>query len=208
MILRDKVDMVGDFTFRTRNASGHITDEYRDTNLIMDKARSNMAQLVAGVNDGAGSNGDPINAFVLGTMGHVGTNILENKQVGDLGFDSTREDMFSEEDIAGVNYRVTFDPAGGLDVSTDGSGQNFVGTTPGPIDGIVCPVRRVVSDRTVTYTISIPIENANPLEVGVQAIAYTEATLYTGDDIFSMKTFPARVKEDTVSFEIIWSIIF
>ena len=39
-------------------------------------------------------------------------------------------------------------------------------------------------------------------------MSYTEAALYAGDNIFSMKTFPARVKEDTVKLEITWSIVF
>jgi len=52
--------------------------------------------------------------------------------------------------------------------------------------------------------VTVPVENAN--ETGV--VAYTEAALYSNEEMFSMKTFPARVKENTVKFIITWSIMF
>jgi hypothetical protein len=214
MRLNEKVDFYGVFSVKCLNKNNEVIDEYTEKNLIMNNARTNMAELIAGVT----ANAAPINRFVLGTAGHIGTDILNPKLVGGPeGFTSTRTLLFSE-DVGGLNYRIDFNADGGLVVEDlAASGSRWNGATPDDIPGTdpltnieVTPnaVRREVSGQTVTYTITIPADNANSNVAGVPAIAYTEAALYAGDDIFSMKTFPARVKEDTVSFEITWSIIF
>jgi len=204
MNLKDNIDFVGHFAIKVFKKDGSI-EEYEDKNLIMDRARQNMAQLVGGVTNGSDrTKGEPINKFVLGTEGHVGDNILDYKKVGSNGFDSTRTNLFSQADNLEF-YTLTFDPTGGstkTNINATGVNSKISGNETG------CTVTRTVSAQTCTYVITIPDVNANAASSDTSIIAYTEAALYAGDDIFSMKTFPARVKEDTVKFEITWSIIF
>lgn len=208
MILNDQVNFVGVFSIKAFNADGTV-DEYTEKNLIMDEARRNMAQLVGGVTSAGDTQGMHINQFVLGTKGHNGTDILNYIKVGDAGFTSARTSLFSEAITDAKNYRIGFDTTGGLDVTdANATGRMYAGGAAGITDSTKNTVRRVVSDRTVTYTITVPATNANSGDADNPVVAYTEAALYAGDEIFSMKTFPARVKEDTVKFEITWSIIF
>lgn len=208
MILNDQVNFVGVFSIKAFNADGTV-DEYTEKNLIMDEARRNMAQLVGGVTSTGDTQGMHINQFVLGTKGHNGTDILNYIKVGDAGFTSARTSLFSEAIADAKNYRIGFAVTGGLDVTdANATGRMYAGGAAGITDSTKNTVRRVVSDRTVTYTITVPATNANSSDAVYPVVAYTEAALYAGDEIFSMKTFPARVKEDTVKFEITWSIIF
>ena len=198
MKLNDKIDFVGHFTLKMFKADGSI-DTYEEKNLIMDTARSNMANLVGGWDVAM-----PINRLVLGTDGHVGTNILDFKKVGENGFETIRTQTFSEE-LGNFNYQLPFDPNSSSNVKTvDADG--FVEAAP--LVTTTCEVQRTITDRVVTYVFTIPDTAANQ-DSGIGfAVAYTEAALYAGNKIFSLKTFPARVKEDTVRFEITWSIIF
>lgn len=207
MQLNDKIDFMGKFMIKAYNKDGTV-EVYEEKNLIMDNARTNMAQLIGGVDTGSTAIGQPINRFVIGTLGHVGTDILDYKQVGENGFDSTRTELFSEELSGNFNYRIDFDPSGGTDVTVNSTGYMYDGDTLLRTDPTFNVVQRIVSDRTVTYKVTIPAENANSEDLQNPAIAYTEAALYASDEIFSMKCFPCRVKEETVKLEIIWSIIF
>ena len=208
MILNDQVNFVGVFSIKAFNADGTV-DEYTEKNLIMDEARRNMAQLVGGVTSTGDTRGMHINQFVLGTKGHNGTDILNYIKVGDAGFTSARTSLFSEATTDAKNYRIGFDTTGGLDVTdANATGRMYAGGAAGITDSTKNTVRRVVTDRTVTYTITVPATNANSSNADNPVVAYTEAALYAGAELFSMKTFPARVKEDTVKFEITWSIIF
>lgn len=212
MKLNENVDFYGVFSMKSLDKNGNVIDEYHEKNLIMDKARNNMAKLIGGVTSGP-ETGQQINRFVIGTLGHTNTDILDQLQVGetdtskpvtDQTFDSARSNLFSEAISNANNYRIDFDVSGDDDVTISADGQMYEQNSPtGNVENNNT-IRRVVVDRTVTYTISIPVDNANLTD----PVAYTEAALYAGPDIFSMKTFPARVKEETVSFEISWSIIF
>jgi hypothetical protein len=216
MLLKDNVGIRGVFSIKSFNKEGVEIDEYKEDNLIMDNARVNMARLIAGLTVG-GNVAKPINKIVLGTRGHMGTDILDYQQVGetdtskptnDRTFESTRIKLFSESIASQVNYRVPFDVTGDSDVTVTGTGKRYEQDTIVGSNEPYNIVRRVVNDRTVTYIFTIPAENANSGDTENPVVAYTEAALYADDDIFSMKTFPARVKEDTVKFEIVWSIIF
>lgn len=207
MQLNDKIDFMGKFMIKAYNKDGTV-EVYEEKNLIMDTARTNMAQLIGGVDTGSTAIGQPINRFVIGTLGHVGTDILDYKQVGENGFDSTRTELFSEELSGNFNYRIDFDPTGGTDVTVNSTGSMYDGDTLLRTDPTFNVVQRIVADRTVTYKVTIPAENANSEDMQNPAITYTEAALYASDEIFSMKCFPCRVKEETVKLEIIWSIIF
>jgi len=205
MILKDKIDFQGHFSVKAFKKDGSV-EVYEDKNLIMDKARSNMAELVGGYSEGVA-----IDQFVLGNKGHNGDDILNYKKVGENDeFVSTRTMLFAQdadydsEDNPNFSYEIAFDVKSSDATTTDTAA---VGRIAGSDDTQTCEVRRVVTDRTCTYTITIPDFAGNQEGEGA-VMAYTEAALYAGVDIFSMKTFPARVKEDTVKFEITWAIIF
>lgn len=206
MILKDKIDFQGHFSVKVFKKDGSI-EVYEEKNLIMDKARSNMAELVGGYSEGVA-----IDQFVLGNKGHNGSDILDYKKVGaNDEFISTRTKLFAQDadynDANGKDsfvYEIGFNVESGTATQTDSAA---VGKIAGSSETQTCEVRRVVADRTCTYTITIPDNAGNNVEEG-SVVAYTEAALYAGVDIFSMKTFPARVKEDTVKFEITWAIIF
>jgi len=203
MNLKDNVDFIGHFGIKMYKKDGSI-EEYEDKNLIMDKARKNMAELVGGYSQGVA-----INKFVLGTKGHKADDILDYKKVGNDGFTSVRTALFAETTAtAGEYYSIAFNPASTSANFNTTAVSGHSSATP-TVNETTNTINRTVSDRTVTYTITIKDANGNNKTNGATTvIAYTEAALYAGNDIFSMKTFPARVKEDTVKFEITWSIIF
>ena len=217
MILNDNMDVWGEFLIRSYKADGSI-EEYAEKNLIMDKARSNMAELVSGW-----SSGVPMTRFLIGTKGHNPdtNNVLEAIQVGANNFVSTRTNIFSQEE-GSFYYTLSWDPTNPVDsdfttpISWTGGGvltsyakgnkYSQTGVEVGA-ENTACPLQIEVLDRTIKYTFTVPEIAANG-DDGQSVIAFTEAALMSGDDIFSMKTFPARVKENTVKFEIVWSIIF
>ena len=211
MNLEDNVGCVGHFSIKTFSDDGSV-ETYEDKNLIMNLARESMAMSIGGPTTGA-DKATPITEFRLGTRGHLGSDILDNVQVGADGADGTKFDadrayMFSEKpgnvDYA---YQMTFDPTGATDVTRVIGGKLMSNTTTSVTDSSGNSIQRVVSGRTITYTITIPAQNANPPQNDPKpVIAYTEACLIAGTKMFSMKTFPARVKENTVKFEITWSI--
>lgn len=205
MLLKDNTNFKGVFSIKTTYADGS-TDEYIDRNLIMDLARNNMANLVGGVNSGV--IGAPIDKIVLGTRGHKNNNILDYINVGELGFDTTRTTLFSEVAAGAYNYRITFNATGDSDVTVNGTGRMYSGATAGLIDSTPNIIQRIVSQRAVTYIVDIPASNGNTNNSGDPFLPYTEAALYANGKIFAMKTYPGRVKEDTVKFTISWSIIF
>lgn len=215
MQLKDNIHsskIEGIFKIKSIYADGTF-DEYVEQNLIMDEARSNMAQLIGGVTTVGDVKGEPINKIVLGTLGHHGSDILDYIAVGgtegEHTFDSTRTALISEETAGAKNYVITFAPEGGTLVSdTNAEGQMYEGDTWLFTDTTMNTVQRQVLNRTVTYTITIPADNANSDDPETPIVAYTEAALYAEGEIFSMKTFPGRVKENTVKFIITWSIIF
>jgi hypothetical protein len=205
-MLSDTIKFIGDFSINQYNANDELISSYSDKNLIMDAARKNMAELIAGL-----ANGKVINRFILGTRGHVGTDLLTPKTVGGSYtegiFDSTRLSLFSEVAPAGTPYWfVDFTPSPLGGAATIADVTNVVNTSETLND---VAVSIAVSGKETTYTITVPVTSANN---PAGPVAYTEAGLVSvsgGDvDLFSMKCFPARVKEDTVKLIIVWKIIF
>lgn len=207
MNLKDGIEFVGNFKIKSIRDDGTV-EVLEEKNLIMDEARTNMAQLIGGVTSGSDTYGDPINKFVIGTLGHSDSDILSPIAVGEDGFTSARTSLFSEANASAYNYRIDFDPEGGTTVTKSATGKMYKGSSLVNTDSDANTVKRVVSDRTVTYTITIPTTNANNPDSDTSVIAFTEAALYASGEIFSMKTFAGRVKEDTVKLVIEWSIIF
>lgn len=206
MKLKDNIDFKGHFTIQIFKKDGSI-ETYEDKNLIMDLARSNMAELVGGYTEGKS-----MSRFSLGNKGHDGVDILDYKKVGaNNEFISNRDKLFSEDplyDASNNKDSFVYDINFNVDSDTISvSDTNAIGRIRGDSQTQTCIVQRVIADRTCTFTITIPDSAGNKVGEG-EVVAYTEAALYAGGDIFSMKTFPARVKEDTVKFIITWAIIF
>lgn len=94
-------------------------------------------------------------------------------------------------------------------------GFTIPGVVAGPVDpatitetdsGAGSTVEVEQSDSSVTFTFNIAQPAANDTNGGVSVL--TEAALYANNDIFAMKTFKAKVKDDTVVLKIIWTITF
>jgi len=86
----DELNFEGFFQIDAVDANGNIIDTYQDTNMIMDSARTSMSEIFANL-----ASNTFIEGFSLGTMGHVGTDILHAKVAAD-GFTSVRDRMFCE----------------------------------------------------------------------------------------------------------------
>jgi len=205
-MLIDNIQFQGHFSVLEYNEKDELISKYSDKNLIMDSARSNMAELIAGL-----SAGKVINRFILGTRGHVGTDLLVPKEVGGTyvegTFDSTRTELYSQSAPAGTPYwyvDFTPNPLGGN--ATINGVFNSVNSSETTTD---VSVNIQVSGKETKYTITIPVTSANN---PAGPVAYTEAGLVSvsaGDsDLFSMKCFPARIKENTVKLVVVWSILF
>lgn len=220
MLFKDNFDMKpqprGEFGIYSYNKNNELIDAYEEKNLIVYGARSVMAKVLgAFTEDVTGACGmlNPINRLVLGTRGHIGNDILTPVLVGemhpDLGLFSPERDELYSEQTKENNYHITFDPAGALEVFDDEiPGTMYNNGIAGTEDVALNSAKREITGdfgNVVRYTITID-QNCGNLP-GVP-VTYTEAALYAGDTMFAMKTFPARVKEDTVKFVIIWSVIF
>lgn len=203
----------GVFNIKSLDKDNKVIDEFTEENLIVYGAREIMAKKIA---DHIGST-QPINRFVLGTRGHHGTDILSPVKEGEAGgsgtpFTAAKTKLFSEE-TGDYNYHISFDPQGG-DVVTRGDlvGKMYKGApipanlqyTDSPINTVKRSVRGDFNN-VVEYQVTIETANANTAST---PLAYTEAGLYAGGILFATKTFPARIKEDSVKFIITWSIIF
>lgn len=65
------------------------------------------------------------------------------------------------------------------------------------------------SGTSVTFTTNIVPAAANDGGgAGAGTSVFTEAALYSGDEIFAMKTFKAKIKDSSVLLRIIWTITF
>ena len=189
--MKDKYKTIrGHITVECINKGGEVIDRFENKNLIMDSARVAMAGIAAGV-----STATPINAFSIGTEGHVTGDFLTPKQEVD-GFVSSRTNLFSSE-LNSYNYTISFEPPG----TTSG----VCSVLSEPDSGSTVHINMVNSE--VEYTITIPEQSANSGNQNNISV-FTEAALFAGGNIFSMKCFPAKIKEPTVSLRIIWKIIF
>lgn len=212
MSLKDNAKMNnvnGVFSIKSIDINGNVIDEYIENNLILSTARNSMAGLVGGV---TGPNG-PINKFVMGTSGHMGSDTTlpvregEDRLGGGGIFDSARTNIYSEQ-LEKTMYMIEFDLNSPqlTYTQTNIPGQKRIDDGAFTPDAGTNKITRTVSERTLEYSIIIGEANANP-DVG-GPIPYTEAGLYSGGNLFAMKTFPQKLKEGTVAFIITWTINF
>jgi len=172
---------------------GKVIDTFEKQNLIMDEARMSFAKYLANINSTP-----VIDRFVLGTQGHIGA---EDPDGGDLlapkteanGFTSDRTMLFSE--ATGTNGTDWEDI---LFTVTGTSGDEVVAD-----DGL-STVKCTVQGTDVIYEILIHNDACN----AQGTVIYTECAFYTGTEIFSMRTFKGKIKDDTVQLKITWKIMF
>ena len=169
---------------------GQVVDSFEQKNLIMDLARNTFANLIAGIN-----NTPVINRFVIGTQGHVAGDFLVPKGV-DQGFTSEKTCLFSEE--AGDEL-VDFESL--YFIPTGVSGDNVTVENPNNAS----TVKIDVNGTDVVYEINIHNDACNG---STGTMVFTECAFYTGSEIFSMRTFKGKIKDNTVSLKITWKIMF
>lgn len=176
----------GKITIECIDKYNNIIDKFVDNNLIMNSARLLISGMISGTKPL-----QKMNKFVLGTNGTKSGDSQTAKTELD-GFVSTRTNLFSEEATL-FNYPIVF-------------------TQPGTASGSCTIVSEINSgstininyvDSNIEYTVIIPEFAANNTGTTV----YSEAALYAGNYIFSMKCFPGKIKDNTVSMRIVWKIM-
>lgn len=186
----DKINFKGHLTIQAIDKSGNIIDQWADNNMIMENARINMAELISGM-----STGNYINKIVLGTEGNKTGDYLTPKDETD-GFVKERTQLFSEES-GGYHYAINF--------SSTGSNGNFTLLSEDDSStGESSVINVVQTNSDVTYTIDLPGLNGN----NTGTVVYTEAALYAGTQIFSMKCFKGKIKDESVQLRVVWKLMF
>ena len=165
---------------------GKLIDTIEQKNLIMDLARNQFAKFCGGIVT------DPINKLVLGTQGHVGSD-TDTPKTSTEGFISSRTNLFSE--VSGTNH-VNFE---NFSFTPNGISGSTVTCTDGVSTANISSLNNIA-----TFIVDIPENVGN----GTGSITFTEAALYTGTNIFSMRTFKGRLKDNSIALRITWKIIF
>jgi len=184
--------------------NGKLIDVFEDHNLIMRDSKRTVAYLTSGAYPD-GISDMFINTFALGTGGTVDGDLLTPKS-----FDYERPNMFSEAE-GKPTYPITWNPktadsGGNVTVTSEGSAQ-----IPSITNNSAVSIN-IENDSTIVYVINI--SNANANGAGDGAIAWTEASLYNAEAYgnygrnFAMRTFSAKIKENTTNFRITWKIVF
>lgn len=178
---------VGHLTIEVLDAlTGELKDLYEHKNMIMTGARESILRNMTNISN------SHVNKIVLGTKGHKDGDYLTPKTAED-GFVVTRTELFSEE-TSDFHYTIGFEVSGGLGVSTI--------TEDDALGNSAVTVSR--ADTTITYLIELGSDSGN----NNGQVAYTEAALYAGDLIFSMRTFGVRLKDSSSKFLITWKITY
>lgn len=201
----DKIyDIKGEFSIDVYK-DDLVIDNFTNKNLVVTGSRSAVAALVSGI-----KGGQPINRLSLGTRGHISTiDKFTPKEVGGeypedgvlLKFDESRDKLFCEE-FNEYTFDVKFYPVPGTDESQKVSGLAFYNGTE--IETQNTFVEIFCDCNSVTYIVTIE----EGVGHGGTFVPYTEAGLYAGNVLFSMKTFAAKVKDESTKFVITWKIYF
>lgn len=197
-------DIKGEFHIDVYNGD-NIVDTFTNKNLVVTGSRSAVSALVSGI-----KGGQPINRLSLGTRGHISTlDKFHPKEVGGeysedgilLKFDESRSKLFCEE-YNELTFDIKFYPVGGNDESQKVSGLAFYGGTEVETQNTFVEIFCDCNSVTYIFTIEEGIGH------GGTFVPYTEAGLYAGNVLFSMKTFAAKVKDESTKFVITWKIYF
>lgn len=185
-VFREK-PVIGNFKVETINVSTGETEIYEEKNLIMTRARQTLATFISGFNGAS-----HINRIAFGTEGHKPGDLLTPKTATE-GFTAARNTLFSEV-TSSYKYYIDFEPTvsgGYADVTETDVGA---GST----------VQVTLNGTTISYVFEMAQDAGNN---GSQ-VPYTEAALYAGGNIFSMKCFPVRVKDNATIIRVYWSLTF
>lgn len=191
----------------------NLVNEYQENNLVMDLARNSMQYLAGNVTGKT----EPINQLRLGTRGVQGTQYAEAILPGSTGYHPEMTSLFQEDSDTskgGYVYICSFDVEGPesqtftslpdkmLRYGTEVQGYSDISS------GTM--MTRTVNDRVITFEVTIPrSQGITPGQGGDPVhMPYSEAALYCGDRIFSMKTFPQKFKDEDSKIILTWSIIF
>jgi len=213
---------------------GKVVDVFEDKNQIMFDSKKVMLSAISGAQFPSGlTPPNPpafnLNTFVLGTQGHKGSDYLTPEEI-----DYTLEDIYSVNETTDPKpYPITFNPSFITQTTTqmvvaDTVQEDYhnLGAVAGTKNTVVTmKLEEPATTRSVVYTFDIP--KAGGLDGSGGPVAYTEAGFYTvlGQDIsdntvpgpatlpeyghiFAMRTFPAKIKDDSTTFRITWRIIF
>lgn len=176
--------------------------EVEDKNLVMNTASIVMATIVGGssYNKTLSTGGNfvlnqvpVINTFKLGFGGH-----------NTLNPTSTRTDWPNPAvtDLYNTKYVIRFEPNGttptGIPATVLDSVKYDNSTTVSEASNTVIITRE---NNVVSYEIFIKEPNCVTLDGGL-----SEAGLFVGNNIFAMKCFPFRQKDNTTEWKITWSI--
>jgi len=189
--------ITGFFKIDSKDISGNIIDTYEHQNTIMDAGRSNVMSWLHSLKE----NTSEISRFVLGINGYDGGSVP-------AVFLSSRTETFSESSLDDFYY-IDFltDDATGVTTIDPNSPKGEEGNPA--VNSIVTITQDDIA-YTLTYRFQIPQDNAN----GGGSRQYSEAALYcnnapdTVNKIFAMRTFPERAKDNTISYDIEWTISF
>ena len=177
----------GHFKIEVLDANGNVKDTFEQNNLVVNSSRPILAQHMAG------RNVVPINKLVLGTRGHIDDNLMAPKTAAE-GFTSAREQLFAEEESKFV-YNISFSPGQDNGPAVVNEDNQDAGST----------VEIIYANNTITYKFVVAVNAANG-ETGT--VAYTEAGMYAGNDLFCMRTFAVRSKDVSSVLRITWTLIF
>ena len=213
-------DVNGYFTLQAIDKDGNVLDTIEGPNMIMETSKATMAQAIGGSNATQASN-NIIGSLTLGTTGNAPGDIFTPKL-----FDYERTALFSQNGDDGTSasgtgdfWMVDFNITSGSLVVENCGYFVWQGTNIVPVDDTIiedCTITMNVTGSDAVFSFDIPIGTAN--KSANEAVAYTEASLCTcrnkdfsggaSGDIFAMRTFPGKIKDDTTKFLITWKITF
>jgi hypothetical protein len=182
-----------------------LLESFSDNNLVVIGSRSAVASLVSGI-----KSPQPINRFSLGFKGHQqNINIFTPKEVGGeytedgklLKFNEERTELFCEE-LNESTFDIKFYPISSSDESQKLSCLTFFDNTEIETQNTFVEIFTDCNSVTYKFTIEDGIGHGEDFKV------YTEAGLYAGSVLFSLKTFTAKVKDESTKFVITWKIYF
>lgn len=188
----------------------NLVDSSESYNLVMNLQRESMALMQGNVTTGSRTN-HQIDSFRIGTTGHITAQEPKPPGTGTNEYNPDMTRMFSESQNE-YNFRLDF--GNNIQGQANQTFYMFGETYKGDVlqssnETEQCSMKREVQDRVISFEITIPRGQANPQSAsGIQNVGYSEAQLYCGDRIFSMKTFPQKFKDSSVKLVISWQIIF
>ena len=204
--MKDTIEMniKGEFTLKSYK-DGVLQDSFSDRNLVVTGSRSAVAAAMSGI-----KNPQPINRLTLGTNGHIESiSKFSPKQVNgtynefgkELHYTEDRTNLFSEE-LSKTTLDLKFYPVTNSDESQKLSAIAYFNTSEVTTTNTFVEVFADCNSITYIFTIE------EGLGHGQDFIAYTEAGLYAGAVLFSMKTFAAKVKDESTQMVLTWKIYF